>query len=530
MYSTFFGLELANRALSSYQAALDVTGHNIANANTKGYTRQLANIQAAKPLSIQAAGKQLTLGTGSTMDNVVRARDYYIDRQFRWETSKYEYWAGKQEALNMVEGLMNEPSEFSLHNDLDKFWTSWSELAKNPQNMGARSVLRERAMTLVDTLHHVDQQVTDLQHDLDASVEVTVKQINTIADQIKELNTQIKRAEVGLDNPNDLKDQRDALVDELSELVPVRVVETQDPGFTDRNVGVFKVIIGNDADVNNVLVNDQAVRHLQDPTPSVAGFNRVAWEGLDASVSTNWIDLGTDMGKLQANLEIRDQYLPAFRTQFDTLAAGIANAVNVIHKMGQGLKAETATNVDGPVGIDFFTSSTGTFTAASITVNSIIMGDVDRIATGEIPLDTSTVPPTHAKDSDGSDLVEVGDGSIALQIASLAQGWQTLQTQINSDVFGAGGAKPVNAASFGDFYGAVIAQMGVDVQQCERMAEGQSVLVNHMNNQREAMSGVSLDEEMVNLVKFQKSYSAAARLVTMMDTMLEKILGMGVTR
>jgi len=530
MYSTFFGLELANRALSSYQAALDVTGHNIANANTKGYTRQLANIQAGKPLSIQVLGKQLTLGTGSTMDNVIRARDYYVDRQFRWETSKYEYWVSKEKALNMVEGLMNEPSEYSLHDDLDKFWNAWSELAKNPQNMGARSVLRERAITLVDTLHHIDQQITDLQSDLDASVEVTVKQINTIANQIKELNTQIKRAEVSLDNPNDLKDQRDALVDELAKLVPVRVVETQDPGFTDRSVGVYKIIIGNDADPNNVLVDDQVVRHLQDPAPEVSGFSRVVWEGLDAGDSANWADLGTAMGKLQADIEMRDEYLVAFRSQFDTLANGIANAVNVIHKMGQGLEPETAMNADGPVGIDFFTTSTGTFTAASITINSVIMGDVDRIATGKIPLDTSTVPPTHAKDTDGNDLVEVGDGSIALAIASLAQGWYSIKTQIDNDVFGAGGAKPVNAASFGDFYGAVIAQMGVDVQQCKRMSEGQSVLVTHMNNQRESMSGVSLDEEMANLVKFQKSYSAAARIVTMIDSMLEKILAMGVTR
>lgn len=530
MYSTFFGLEVAGRALSSYQSALDVTGHNIANANTKGYTRQLASIQAAKPLSIQAAGKKLTLGTGSTLDNVARARDYYIDRQFRWETSKYEYWAGKEEALNMVEGLLNEPSEFSLHNDLDKFWTSWSELAKNPQNMGARSVLRERALTLVDTFHHIDQQVTDLQKDLDASVEVTVKQINGIADQIKELNTQIKRAEVSLDNPNDLKDQRDALVDELAKLVPVRVVETQDPGFQDRNVGIFKIVIGNDLDPNNELVNDQKVRHLQNPAPQVSGHGRVVWEGLDPLDSANWVDLGKDMGKLKANLEIRDQYLPDFRSQFDVLASGIANAVNVIHRMGQGLEAETGTNADGPVGIDFFVSSAGSFTAGSITVNSIIKGDVDRIATGKIPLDTTTAPPTHAKDADGNDLVEVGDGSIAIQIASLAQGWGALQTQIDSGKFGSVGAKPVNAASFGDFYGAAIAQMGVDVQQCKRMSEGQSVLVNHMNNQRESMSGVSLDEEMVNLVKFQKSYSAAARLVTMMDSMLEKILGMGVTR
>ena len=521
MYSTFFGLQIASQALATHQAALDVTGHNIANANNKGYTRQLANIQAANPLTINITGKQLTLGAGSTMDSIIRARDHYVDRQFRWESSKFEYWSGKEQALNMVEGLINEPSQYSLSTDLDHFWNSWSELAKNPENTGARAVLRERALTLVDTLHHIDNQITDMQKDLDANVSTTVYQINTISSQIKELNVQIKRSEAAMDNPNDLKDQRDSLVDQLAKLVPVRVVETQDSSFTDRSVGNFKVIIGNDADPNNVLVDDQVVRQLQHPAPTVDGFSRVAWQGLDASDPANWLDLGDSMGKLQANIEIRDQYLVDFRSQFDTFAQGIASGVNTIHQAGQGLKAE------GITGIDFFTKldNTQPITAKNITVNTIIRADLDRIATGMIPLDTTTDPPTHVQDANGNDLIEIGDGSIALAIASLSQGWQGLKAYL-----GTGDPMPVSAGSFGEYYGSLISRMGVDVQQSKRMAESQSVLVNHMYNQREAVSGVSLDEEMANLVRFQKSYSAAARLVTMLDSMLEKVLGMGMTR
>ncbi|HHV63599.1 MAG TPA: flagellar hook-associated protein FlgK [Peptococcaceae bacterium] len=506
MYSSFFGLNVALRALSAYQGALNVTGHNIANANTTGYTRQLANIQATTPLSVFTLGKEISLGTGSTLDNIVRARDYYIDRQFRWETSKYEYWAGKENSLKLIEGLMNEPSEYSLHNDLVLFWNAWSELAKNPQNMGARSVLLERAMTLVDTFHHIDQQITDLQNDLDASVAVTVKQINTIAAQIKELNTQIKRAEVAMDNPNDLKDRRDALVDELAKLVPVRVEETMDETFTDRIVGKYKVIIGNENDPANVLVDDQTVNFLEDPPQqNTDGFYQVVWQNTGKAV-----DLGKDMGKLKADLEIRDEYLPDFRKYFDNIAKGLAKAVNAFHRTGQGL-------VPMDTGIDFFTedSGTGQITAASITVNSDILKNVDKIATGKI-----------VKDADGKPTLEVGDSSVALAIAALAQGWESLK-ELQEGAFD---APPVPAASFGDYYGALIAQMGVDVQQCERMAEGQSVLVIHMQNQRESAFGVSLDEEMANMVKYQKSYGAAARVVTMIDSMLERILNMGITR
>lgn len=519
MYSTFFGLQIASKALATQQAALDITGHNIANANNKGYTRQLANIQSAVPLTFNAAGKPLTLGSGSTLDSVQRARDYYVDRQFRWETSKYEYWAGKEEALNLVEGLLNEPSDYSLSTDLNKFWNSWSELAKNPENVGARAVVRERAMTLIDTLNHIDNQVTDMRNDLDANVRVVVNQINNIAGQIQELNTQIKRAETAMDSPNDLKDKRDALVDELSKLVPVRVVETQDLNFTDRSVGIYKVIIGNDSDPDNILVDDQVVRKLQNPAPTVDGLSRVVWEGQDQNDPNNWVDLGSSMGKLQANMEIRDQYLIEFRNQFDVLAQGIAAAVNTIHQTGQGLKAE------GVTGIDFFTrvDNTQPFSAKNITLNPLIKSDSDRIATGTIPLTGD--PPVHELDADGNPLVEVGDSSVALTISSLSKGWEGLKSYLDP-----ADPMPVNAGSFVDYYGSIISQMGVDVQQSKRMAEGQSVLVNHMNNQREMSSGVSLDEEMANLVRFQKTYSAAARLVTMIDSMLDKILGMGITR
>ncbi|MDA8227656.1 MAG: flagellar basal body protein, partial [Desulfitobacterium hafniense] len=134
MSSTFFGLELSRRALASQQIALDVTGHNIANANTQGYTRQVASFKPPYPDRLPGFGHDISLGTGVTLDYIGRARDNFVDRQFRWETSKQQYWAGKQDALQKVEGMFNEPSKNSLHDDLDKFWNSWSDLTKNAEN------------------------------------------------------------------------------------------------------------------------------------------------------------------------------------------------------------------------------------------------------------------------------------------------------------------------------------------------------------------------------------------------------------
>ncbi|AHF10637.1 MULTISPECIES: flagellar hook-associated protein FlgK [Dehalobacter] len=705
MYSTFFGLELANRTLSSQQAALGVAGHNISNASTSGYSRQIADLKTAIPLTVMAGGKFLTLGTGSAMDTVTRARDSYLDLQFRSETSKYEYWSGRQSTLSLVESMVNEPSSYSLSNDMNKFWNSWSVLANNPQNAGVRTSLIEQTKTLVDTFHHMEIQISETQNDLDSSVKAAVTQINTLAEQIRSLNIQIKNSEVAGDNPNDLKDQRDSLVDNLSKIVPVRVIESRDPAFTDRQVNNYKVIIGNENDPNNVLVDFQAIRYLQNPPPTVDGFSRVVWAdsasavvdtgsaigtpltisdgdqiainidgtsytvdlssirgtydgtagytltdlaanlqtainnvsgqpdvsiaytgghltitsgtsggtslialenvtgslgrsfhdpaaltadpantgsvtsmtalgtytgkgntltatyngttstwelsdngipagattglsmagitltvagapadgdtftldltvndsmtslGFSTNVASNWVDLGTNMGQLAANLDMRDHYIESVRSRLDTLAKGIANAVNVLHRTGQGLELETT-------GIDFFTSSDGSdITAANIEINAVLQANYNRIATG-----IKTNP------------LEIGDSSVALAISSLANSWTGLKTAIGQNVFGQNGANPVDATSFGDFYGAMITDLGVNAQQAERMTEGQSVLVEQMYTQREILSGVSLDEEMTNIIKYQKTYSSAARFVTMLDSMFDNLIAMGTTK
>lgn len=510
MGSTFFGLELSRRALEAQQTALNTTGHNISNANTPGYTRQVANLKAFTPDIVNNMGHQMSIGTGVTVTDIGRARNAFVDRQYRWESSKQGYWTTQQDILQKVEGMFNEPSDNSLSSDMNQFWTAWSDLAKDPENMGARAVVRERALTLTDSFHHIAQQITDKQGDIEAEVKVQVHQINNYADQIKSLNEQIKRAEVNGDSPNDLRDKRDQIVDELSQIVTVRVVETKDPKFTDREVNNYKLMIGDETSTVNTLVDDSTVRHLIDPpNPSATGMSLIEWK--DAPGTD--VKLGNQMGELAANLDLRDNYLVNLGAQFDTLAQGIVDAVNQIHSTGQGLTAITPP----ATGIDFFTipsSGISGVKASNISINSVIYnettntGDLSKIATGIIP-----TPP---------DTLAVGDGTIAQKISALANGWSTISSNI---------ASLSSATSIGDFYGASIAQLGVDVQQANRMKSGEDVLVTQVTNQRESISGVSLDEEMTNLVKFQKSYAAAARMVTMMDDMLNTIVnGMGITR
>ncbi|MDA8227655.1 MAG: flagellar hook-associated protein FlgK, partial [Desulfitobacterium hafniense] len=380
---------------------------------------------------------------------------------------------------------------------------------------GARSVVKERALTLIDTFHHISQQITDFQQDMDANVRVRIHQVNVYAEQLKDLNAQIKRGEVAGDNPNDLRVKRDAIIDELSKIVSVRVVESKDPLFTDREVNFFKVIIGNEIkEPQQVLVNDSTMYLLDEPVPDATGsFAEVNWAADPNNPNSGAaVDLGDKMGILQANIDMRGDidglggYLTQLREQYDNLAKGIVDAVNFLHRLGQGLTKDA-----GKVGIDFFTSSDGgVVTAANISLNEVIDSDPGSIATGKIDAQ-----------------INLGDTSIAAAISGLFGGWSTLK----DNGFDFSGGNPVDGASFGDYYGANVAKMGVDVQQANRMKEGQDVLVTHMYNQRESYSGVSLDEEMTNLVKFQKSYSAAARMVTIMDDLLDTIVNrMGMTR
>ncbi|HWQ43952.1 MAG TPA: flagellar hook-associated protein FlgK [Desulfosporosinus sp.] len=480
MASTFSGLELSRRALSSQQIALNVTGHNISNSNTQGYTRQIANLIATTPDTLPAMGRNLSLGSGVTVDTITRARDAFVDRQFRTETSKQQYWVAKQDSLTKVEDMINEPSDNSLSNDMNQFWVAWSDLSKGPENAGARSVVRERALTLTDSLHAISTQISDRQNDLNSQVNVQISQINVYGEQIKDLNEQIKQAEVNGDNPNDLRDSRDNLVDELSKIVNVRVIETKDPNFTDRQVNNFRVDIGNEI-TPQTLVDGGEVNKLEGvTTQSGIGDNditTVQWVG------GSTLDLGQNMGTLQANIETRDTYLVDLQAKYDKLAAGIITAVNELH------------------GTEFFDASK--LTASNIELATSIKDDINNIVTG-----------------DGA----AGDGSIATAISSLSTGWSALTADSQA------ANKADYGTSLGDYYGASVAQLGVDVQQANRMKAGEDVLLTNVTNQRESLSGVSLDEEMTNLIKFQKSYSAAARMVTMMDDMLSTLMNMGVTR
>lgn len=247
MTSTFFGLETAKRALTTQQSALYTTGHNISNANTPGYTRQRVNFATTSPFPSPSLNRPQIpgqIGTGVKAGDIQRVRDSFTDMQYRTESSKFGYWQAKAEMLSQMEGIMNEPSDTGLANTMDQFWNALQDLSVQPQNDGARRVVRERGISLASTFNYISNSLKSIQKDYRKEIDTSQDQMNSILRQVNAINKQIGSIEPHGYLPNDLYDERDRLLDELSTMVNIRVEPRASGGLASANAeGVLDVYL-----------------------------------------------------------------------------------------------------------------------------------------------------------------------------------------------------------------------------------------------------------------------------------------------
>ena len=453
--------------------ALDVVGHNIANANTPGYSRQVARLGAAPPYpsaslsSLVIAGQ---VGTGVQVQAIHRLRDQFVELQLRTETQSMGRWTARYEALQQVELMLQEPSDLSLRDALDRFWQALQDLHQQPESDAARAVVRERALALAATFQHVHKQLSDLQADLNRLVALEVQRINTLAERLADINAQIHRVSMSGYEPNDLLDQRDQLLLELAELVDISVTEMENR-TVHVSIGGLTLVDGN-----------RAVELVTRPDPSNNDFLSIYWSPTDEKMAI-------ENGRLAGVLQARDDLVAGYLSQLDTLAQAIISHFNALHQLGYTLEPPATPGGLPPNGGQFFTG-TG---AKDMGVHGDILQDLRKIAASK----------------DGAP----GDGENARLLAQL------LHDPIPE----------LGNTSMADYLRALVAGVGVAAQQARNMTASQTALVEHLHNRREAVSGVSLDEEMVDMVRFQQAYAAAARLVTTMDEALDTIINrMGV--
>jgi flagellar hook-associated protein 1 len=476
MTSTFHGLELGKRALFAQQAALSTTGHNVANANTTGYTRQRVEMQATNALSLN----KYQLGTGVEVNKLVRLREEYLDVQLRGENQKLGYWEAKSDTLTKIEELMNEPSDQALAHTLDEFWKGWQDLSNNADSSAARSVVRQKGVAVTETFNHILNSLNTMQSELKDVITTKTKEINMLSTQISSLNDQISRLVPNSYEPNDLYDQRDVLIDQLSRLVDIKVTSTNN-GMVDVSVDGAMLVSGQKA--NSITVDFDPVSGLVNPQEIKIAGNSINLEsGELLGVMESYGVVGSESKSI----------IPTMKDKINNLAMTFANAVNSVHESGLNLD-----NINGVSDkqVAFFIGTS----AQDLKVNPEIMKSLNLIA---------------AANEESLGQSSAGNGKNALDIANIKMDGSL--TFLDS------------TSTMDDFYRNIIGQLGIDSQEAQRMKDNTEVIVQQVENRRLSVSGVSLDEEMANMIKFQQAYNAAARMVTVMDQCLEKVInGMG---
>jgi flagellar hook-associated protein 1 len=525
MKSTFFGLEIARRGLMTQQTALQTVSHNIANANTPGYSRQRVNFVQTEPYPAASLNRPQIpgqMGTGVTAGAIERIRDHFLDYQYRNEANKLGYWSTRSDVIRKMENIMNEPSEYGLGKALTQFWESLQDLSVNPENEGARAVVRQRGIAVAESFNYLHNSLSQIRTDLGHEIKTGLLEVNSILKQISELNNQIKAIEPHGYLPNDLYDKRDALVDELSKYFYVKV-ETVPSGGNALDIasGIYEIsIVNQDGSTVKVVKKDDYAIFFVDPSvdPTNDPTNPYGFiSSIKVVDSTSNTSITPDVlanGRIKSLIESygygpdKDNvtgYYPDMLANLDKMAYAFAEMFNTQHQKGYGLNDST--------GLDFFAVTlsgppTEKGAATTIKVHNDIMNNLSNIA---------------ASSNSG----ESGNGNNALHLTMI----KDVQIVSGSATIPSGDSVsvPITGGTVQTFYEGLIGKIGVDGQQAERMKFNAETLAMSVEQNRQSVSSVSLDEEMTNMIKFQHAYNAAARTITVIDEMLDKIInGMGI--
>lgn len=461
-------LSVARSALLAHQAAMEVTGHNIANAETPGYTRQSLLLGQSDPRRVTYG----TFGTGVRVSTVGRAREALLDQDVRSQLAPSAQARTRRDMLQRVERVFGEPSPSGLAASMDAFWNSWSDLAAQPNNAGARTVVRQRAEALTERLHTYSRELQNLDTNARAQARQTVTNVNRLSEEIARVNGQVVSAEAGGHSANDLRDARDRLLDQLGTLVPITVI--------DRTDGSSQVMLGG--------------------RPLVDGSNSTTLEltvtlPLEVRVAGEATALRTMGGELGGIIELVNVDLATTRTALDDIARALVTDVNAIHRTGWSSSAGGAGNWDplaGPTGsfVNFFSTDPMHATAGGIRLSDAVRNDIGAIAVG-------------------STLNATGDNSMALAIAELRE---SSPSALGGSLSGA--------------FQALIADLAGATRAAADATEVRTTLTQQAQARRDSTSGVSTDEELMRLMRHQQAYAAAAKVVQTVDEMMETLIGL----
>lgn len=451
MTSTFFGLEIARRGLMAQRLAMDTVAHNLANANTEGYTRQEAVHVAENPYTIPVRDQKVIpgqIGTGVTVSEIRRIRDNILDAHVRRALGDAGYWEERSDALARVEALFPEPGEYGIQQAIAKFFNYWQDLNASPQDLGLKAAVREAGEELASMIRVTYRQLEENYNGLKDTLQDKVAEINNLAEEIRGINEAIARLGSADYKANDLMDRRDLLLDKLAAIGEVEATALPD--------GQLEVKL-----YGSVLVSGTTV--------SIASGS---FDGNDHFILTIGGDPPIDITqKAETNapgalsgLESARQKVKGYMGDLDTLANALRDRVNVAH------------------GAPFFDpNATG---ATNFALDPSILADASNI-----------------------------DGTKALAVAELRD---DPTVDVNGD-----GQPDV---TFEVFYTQLVTRIGTDVSGAAERVKGARAVREQLENLRQSVTGVSIDEELTKLTQFQYAYQASARVVTVLDDLLDTII------
>ncbi len=522
MRSTFMGLETAKRGMYTQQGALYTTGHNISNANTPGYTRQRVNFEQTEAFPAPSMNRPQIpgqIGTGVEAGSIQRVRESFLDIQYRGENNKLGYWDTKMEAMKKMEEVMNEPSDSGLSKTMDMFWQSLQDLAVNPTNSGARSVVRQRGIAVAETFNYLSSSLTSVRNDLKNELSVSERQINSLTKQIDNVNKQIAEVEPHGYLPNDLYDERDRLIDELSQHVSIQTSYQSNGGAASpiAEGAVTVKLVGKDGNLAVNLVGKGGASEIKlsynGPQNTVDSVT-IGSQTLEAK---DFLSQGE--GKLKALMdtygsknkdgEAEGSYITMLG-ELDSMAYEFAKAFNAQHEKGVTPEQMNDPNFD-PTS---FTPNTPKFfqdaADSSLELDAVNKeGFAQRIQISkELQSNLDLIASASVNNPTLGDATNIKALSDIITTTKLPYG--------DKD------------ASFQGHFESVIGKMAVESQESVRLANNSNVLKAAVEERKMSASGVSLDEEMTDMIKFQHAYNASARMITLQDEMLDKIInGMG---
>ncbi len=539
--SLFSLFDISKSALFASQTALYITNHNIANVNTPGFSRQEAILEIASPVAMRGG----FLGKGVIVSGIKRYYDKFIQTQLLGQYQNFGRSLSINHTLSQIEQVFNEAGKMGLSAPLLDFFNAWNEVAGNPEGVVERNVLLQKAQSLVLTAKQMERSITAVMKNTNEAIGEMVDRINSLASGIAKLNSEIVQIEAGglSESANDLRDQRDVLLSELSNRIDFS-------SYEDKN-GAVNIIVGMRNLVYGEKTNTLSTRLNED------GYSDLSLDGINI---TDNIKKGEIGGLLAVRDDVKISSLDGLRR----LIASLIKEINSMHRQGYGLDGSTGNDFFNPLQLSTRDFSAGAAMTATITDSSqltldeySIQFDVDAsdylvynkqngalvtsgayVSGSPISFDgieisiTGTVTSTDkftvspltdvirnfgvaitnqqqiAAASSSSGLP--GDNAKALEIAQLSENAIT----------------SLRGATFTSFYAGLVSSIGTMSRAASDSLSFDDNLLSEIKNRRESISGVSLEEEAANLIKFQRSFEAGARMIKVTDELLQTILNL----